>query len=482
MTATWALPDHSHTYPPARPPEPEDRVIQRILDAEAQALRRGRSGSGAHLHSQRTIVRSGSVHGSVLSRSASASSLAPPPSHSGVPCYPPRSIDRKNSQTHLRTWRNGTLTGELRVEVVGAFGLLAADINGKSDPYVIVRTGEHKRKTRIIRKTLAPEWHETFRLRGELDTFLDTGVTFEVYDWDPDIGPYKQMDDVLGTVHVKLDPELRLQPPPPPPPPPQTLQEDDESRDPPMPSRASLASAVLGGACTGCAGGEATRNARHSQSLGAACSGATCELFDSTSGRPPADGASRGMLVPQPATKEYLERLLPQGKLVFRIAWVPDPLDAGASFGARLAGRPATAPPSPPRRPPPSTSKPRVRPGTAPPLGQQQMDPSALADAEAKAMLRRNCEEAARAHKRRQAAVRRKNGGRDEVSIPVLLPSKFDCALSHSASHSPLRVPSCAFPYLHYPSELNLPITLPYPSTHDALRFCSVLVAYLDAS
>ena len=115
-----------------------------------------------------------------------------------MPCYPSRSLDRKASQSHLKTWRYGTLTGELHVEVTGAFGLLAADLNGKSDPYVVVRAGGHKRKTRTIRRTLAPEWKETFRLRGELESFLASGVKFEVFDWDPDIGPYRQST----TLHV----------------------------------------------------------------------------------------------------------------------------------------------------------------------------------------------------------------------------------------------------------------------------------------
>ena len=38
MTATWALPDHSRTYPPARPPEPEDRLIERILVCPSSTL------------------------------------------------------------------------------------------------------------------------------------------------------------------------------------------------------------------------------------------------------------------------------------------------------------------------------------------------------------------------------------------------------------------------------------------------------------
>ena len=87
-----------------------------------------------------------------------------------------------------------------------AYGLAAADLNGTSDPYVLVQCGGQKRKTRVIMKQLAPVWNETLHFRGELDDFLASGVHFELYDHD-EVGS----DDSLGEIKHKLEQELRMQ-------------------------------------------------------------------------------------------------------------------------------------------------------------------------------------------------------------------------------------------------------------------------------
>ena len=48
--------------------------------------------------------------------------------------------------------------GTLVVHIVRAEGLLSADSNGKSDPFVKLRIGGHKEQTKVIKKTLAPNW------------------------------------------------------------------------------------------------------------------------------------------------------------------------------------------------------------------------------------------------------------------------------------------------------------------------------------
>lgn len=60
------------------------------------------------------------------------------------------------------SWRRGTL----RVVLLGGSGLLAADSNGLSDPYVILQAGRCKAKSRTIRKTLDPVWNEEFEFSG----------------------------------------------------------------------------------------------------------------------------------------------------------------------------------------------------------------------------------------------------------------------------------------------------------------------------
>ena len=49
-----------------------------------------------------------------------------------------------------------------RAQVVGARGLRAADSNGLSDPYVVVRLGDAAEQTRVVPECLDPDWNETF--------------------------------------------------------------------------------------------------------------------------------------------------------------------------------------------------------------------------------------------------------------------------------------------------------------------------------
>lgn len=49
-------------------------------------------------------------------------------------------------------------TGVLRVHVFEAKDLMAKDITGKSDPYVILYVGAQERKTSVINQNLNPKW------------------------------------------------------------------------------------------------------------------------------------------------------------------------------------------------------------------------------------------------------------------------------------------------------------------------------------
>jgi tellurium resistance protein TerZ len=73
---------------------------------------------------------------------------------------------------------------KLVVEVIEGQDLKAADLNGKSDPFVKIRHshGLHKgATTKTIKKTLNPSWKETFNLE-----FYHTcrELRFKVYDYD----------------------------------------------------------------------------------------------------------------------------------------------------------------------------------------------------------------------------------------------------------------------------------------------------------
>ena len=93
--------------------------------------------------------------------------------------------------------------GALRVTLKKANGLEAADLNGKSDPYVVFRCGEHERRSTVKPKTLSPVWNEEFEIEGTLNELLPPGIHVKVFDCDNPLKPEK--DESLGEVFVSLD-------------------------------------------------------------------------------------------------------------------------------------------------------------------------------------------------------------------------------------------------------------------------------------
>jgi hypothetical protein len=84
----------------------------------------------------------------------------------------------------------------LKVKVVRADDILAADRGGTSDAYAIVDFKGLKRKTQVIKKSLTPEWNETF----EFECGRPQGrLLVELFDHDW-IGSH----DFLGLVEVDL--------------------------------------------------------------------------------------------------------------------------------------------------------------------------------------------------------------------------------------------------------------------------------------
>jgi hypothetical protein len=91
--------------------------------------------------------------------------------------------------------------GRLTVTVARARNLIAADSNGLSDPYVVLRLGARsKKRTKVVSKSLNPEFGETFQFpisaAGGVDDFT---LTLTVKDKDV-IGK----DDYLGHVELHL--------------------------------------------------------------------------------------------------------------------------------------------------------------------------------------------------------------------------------------------------------------------------------------
>ncbi|XP_058485330.1 multiple C2 and transmembrane domain-containing protein 2-like isoform X2 [Solea solea] len=86
--------------------------------------------------------------------------------------------------------------GFLQVKVIKAVDLLAADLNGKSDPFCVLELGNDRLQTHTIYKSLYPEWNKvfTFPVKDIHDVLVVT-----IFDEDGDKAP-----DFLGKVIIPL--------------------------------------------------------------------------------------------------------------------------------------------------------------------------------------------------------------------------------------------------------------------------------------
>ena len=72
------------------------------------------------------------------------------------------------------------------MQVLHANSLRAADVIGSSNPICRVKLGPFNARTRVLKKTLEPEWNETFIFGLESDSLALMGgvpmLSFEVWD------------------------------------------------------------------------------------------------------------------------------------------------------------------------------------------------------------------------------------------------------------------------------------------------------------
>lgn len=88
--------------------------------------------------------------------------------------------------------------GTLRVDVLDAEDLQAADRNGKSDPFCKFDfNGQEVFKTKVQKKTLNPVWNEYFEVAVPSRTAAEFAIS--VWDWDLATQP-----DPLGTAEISL--------------------------------------------------------------------------------------------------------------------------------------------------------------------------------------------------------------------------------------------------------------------------------------
>jgi len=73
----------------------------------------------------------------------------------------------------------------IKITVIRGESLLAADINGKSDPYVVLKWRDadkkSKQKTKVIHKNLNPRWDQTFTF-----PYSKNCTVLELSVWDKD--------------------------------------------------------------------------------------------------------------------------------------------------------------------------------------------------------------------------------------------------------------------------------------------------------
>lgn len=90
-------------------------------------------------------------------------------------------------------------------QVLHANKLRAADVNGALDPICKVKLGRFKAKTRVLKKTLEPEWNETFMFVLEADDLALMGgvptLSFEVWDHNTLAHDYF-LGEVSSTLHT----------------------------------------------------------------------------------------------------------------------------------------------------------------------------------------------------------------------------------------------------------------------------------------
>ncbi|KAK4754404.1 hypothetical protein SAY87_002508 [Trapa incisa] len=88
-----------------------------------------------------------------------------------------------------------TMMGLLRIRVKRGVNLAVRDVHS-SDPYVVVKLGDQKMKTRVVKKDVNPEWNEDLTLSVS-DASLKVKLT--VYDHD-----IFSKDDNMGDAEFEI--------------------------------------------------------------------------------------------------------------------------------------------------------------------------------------------------------------------------------------------------------------------------------------
>uniref|UniRef100_A0A096LS38 Multiple C2 and transmembrane domain-containing protein 2-like n=1 Tax=Poecilia formosa TaxID=48698 RepID=A0A096LS38_POEFO len=116
---------------------------------------------------------------------------------SAAPLDEPQELkNQKENYSLQRSLTNLRDIGLLQVKVIKAADLIAADLNGKSDPFCVLELGNDRLQTHTVYKNLNPEWNQVFTLPVR---DIHEVLMVSVFDDDGDKAP-----DFLGKVAIPL--------------------------------------------------------------------------------------------------------------------------------------------------------------------------------------------------------------------------------------------------------------------------------------
>ncbi|CAA7410401.1 unnamed protein product [Spirodela intermedia] len=91
------------------------------------------------------------------------------------------------------------MMGLLKVRVVRGKNLVVRDVRA-SDPYVVIKMGDQKLKTRVVKKNINPEWNDDLTL-----SVVDPAQAIKLVVYDKDTF---SVDDPMGNADFDLRPFL----------------------------------------------------------------------------------------------------------------------------------------------------------------------------------------------------------------------------------------------------------------------------------
>ncbi|KAK9902396.1 hypothetical protein M0R45_001635 [Rubus argutus] len=91
------------------------------------------------------------------------------------------------------------LLGLLRIRIQRGINLAVRDVRS-SDPYVVIKMGKQKLKTRVVKKNVNPEWNEDLTL-----SISDSSLPIHIAVYDKDTFT---LDDKMGDAEFEIGPFL----------------------------------------------------------------------------------------------------------------------------------------------------------------------------------------------------------------------------------------------------------------------------------